>query len=52
MAIALSAGLLTERSARAIAKDPQAVIRAAQDLQALIWEIMRSRHEARREEAA
>lgn len=49
MAAALSAGLLTERSARAIAKDPQAVIRAAQELQALIWEIMRSKHEKSRQ---
>ncbi|MFC3586688.1 hypothetical protein ACFOSC_23130 [Streptantibioticus rubrisoli] len=45
MAAALSAGLLTERSARAIAKDPQAVLRAAQELQALIWDIMRARFE-------
>lgn len=51
MAAALSVGLLTERSARAIAKDPQAVIRAAQELQALIWEIMRSTHESGQKES-
>lgn len=51
MAAAMSAGLLTERSARAIASDPQAVLRAAQELQALIWEIMRSRYETDRKTA-
>ncbi|WP_369228583.1 hypothetical protein AB5J52_49005 (plasmid) [Streptomyces sp. R39] len=45
MAAAMSVGLLTERSARFIAEDPQAVIRAAQELQALVWEIMRARFE-------
>jgi hypothetical protein len=45
MAAAMSVGLLTERSARSIAEDPQAVIRAAQELQALVWEIMRARYE-------
>ncbi|MEJ8632134.1 hypothetical protein [Streptomyces sp. MS2.AVA.5] len=45
MAAAMSVGLLTERSARAIAKDPQMVIRAAQGLQALVWEIMRHAYE-------
>ncbi|MGW3953682.1 hypothetical protein ACWEKM_22830 [Streptomyces sp. NPDC004752] len=45
MAAAMSVGLLTERSARYIAEDPQAVIRAAQELQALVWEIMRARFE-------
>lgn len=45
MAAAMSVGLLTERSARAISADPQAVIRAAQDLQALVWEIIRHRYE-------
>ncbi len=45
MATAMSVGLLTERSARAISADPQAVIRAAQDLQALVWEIMRHQYE-------
>ncbi|MFE9934390.1 hypothetical protein [Streptomyces sp. NPDC005533] len=44
----MSVGLLTERSARAIAEDPQAVIRASQELQALVWEIMRAQHEAER----
>lgn len=48
MAVAMSVGLLTERSARCIAEDPQAVIRAAQELQALVWEIMRDRHEEER----
>lgn len=45
LAAALSVGLLTERSARAISKDPQRVIRAAQGLQALVWEIMRHQYE-------
>lgn len=45
MAAAMSVGLLTERSARFIAEDPQAVIRAAQELQSLVWEIMRARLE-------
>lgn len=45
MAAAMAVGLLTERSARSIAEDPQAVIRAAQELQALVWEIMRARFE-------
>lgn len=52
MAAAMSVGLLTERSARAIAEDPQAVIRAAQELQALVWEIMRARWEAAHETTA
>ncbi|MFI8343985.1 hypothetical protein ACIF8W_28490 [Streptomyces sp. NPDC085639] len=51
MAAAISVGLLTERSARAIAEDPQAVIRASQELQALIWEIMRAQWEEVRQEA-
>lgn len=44
MAAALSVGLLTDRTARAIASDPQAVIRGAQELQALVWEIMQAKH--------
>lgn len=51
IAAAMSVGLLTERSARAIAEDPQAVIRASQELQALVWEIMRARSEAVRQGA-
>lgn len=50
MAMALSVGLLNERSARAIAEDPQAVLAAAQELQALVWEIMRARCESAEEE--
>ncbi|MFD8197549.1 hypothetical protein [Streptomyces wuyuanensis] len=45
MAAALSVGLLTDRTARAIAADPQAVIRGAQELQALVWEIMQAKHD-------
>lgn len=45
MAAAMSVGLLTERSARAIAEDPQAVLRGAQELQALVLEIMRDQLE-------
>lgn len=45
MAAAMAVGLLTERSARSIAEDPQAVLRGAQELQALIWEIMRAQFE-------
>ncbi|MFJ9552118.1 hypothetical protein [Streptomyces erythrochromogenes] len=51
MAAAISVGLLTERSARFIAEDPQAVIRASQELQALIWEIMRAQWEDGRQGA-
>ncbi|MEU2834971.1 hypothetical protein ABZ667_41155 [Streptomyces lavendulae] len=45
MAIALSVGLLSERSARALAEDPQAFLNATYDLQDLVREIMRARDE-------
>lgn len=45
LAIALSVGLLSERSARALAEDPQAFLNATYDLQDLVREIMRARDE-------
>lgn len=45
MAVALSVGLLSERSARALAEDPQAFLNATYELQELVREIMRARQE-------
>ncbi|MET9956271.1 hypothetical protein ABZ135_32655 [Streptomyces sp. NPDC006339] len=45
MANALSVGLLSERSARALAEDPQKFLNATYELQELVREIMRARDE-------
>ncbi|MFD9824278.1 hypothetical protein [Streptomyces violascens] len=47
MAAALSVGNLNERSARAIAETPQAVLVGARELQKLVWEIMHTGFEER-----